>query len=579
MNWRPFTHTLTRSYMPAWAVLVVGVILTVAISVRLHRQSRATDQARFGRAIQQTAGAIHDRLQKYELTVLSLADFCATRDSITQAEWRFRIRMLANEQSYPGLLEAGFAELKPALSNAPLTTLAAAAAEAPSSSAGPFRLLHGWARPPSSMSGVDPNFLAEPDQANAAWQAILTSSATMSGIRQLSAEVNGGPAQGLTIFAPVSRGAADAPSTNTGNLAAAESRNNRAPSVRGVSFCAMEPNIMLDDLFGIAPRDVGFELFSHPVVSATNWLNPSSKQPRALDPGFRVYMRTNLPFQVLNQTWSICLYTTPLFEHESSLSRPWLVFPLGLGLTLAVTGLLVIQIHFRLRQDAVAADLKSACDDLQHVQNERERVSRELHDGAIQSLYLLQLTLGRCERLLRSNAAQAREVLARGRFAIDDLIAELRRFLLQDDSKQGKPVSLQEAQAVLQQLVQRFRNTQSVAIQMTGEASAPVFLAASQLGHLKQIAQEAMSNGLRHSRAKRICLEFSASAGLVRLDITDDGQGFDPRKSAEAGNGLANMQARAAHLGGTLGVQSSPGQGTRVTLCFPATSTIDLHHE
>ena len=168
------------------------------------------------------------------------------------------------------------------------------------------------------------------------------------------------------------------------------------------------------------------------------------------------------------------------------------MLPLGLGLTLAVTGLLVVQIHGRLRQD-LSADLKSACDDLQRVQNERERVSRELHDGAIQSLYLMQLTLGRCERLLNSNLAEVRELLSRGGFSLDDVITDLRRFLLKDDSMQRPQIDFEEAQAQLSKLVQRFRNTESIQIEMRGEHSSPVCLTASQMAHLKQIAQEAMA--------------------------------------------------------------------------------------
>ena len=213
------------------------------------------------------------------------------------------------------------------------------------------------------------------------------------------------------------------------------------------------------------------------------------------------------------------------------------------------------------------------------MQNERERVSRDLHDGAIQSLYLLQLTLGRCERLLRSSTAQAQEVLSQGKSGIDDLISELRRFLLREDTKPHGMISFKEAHAVLQGLVRRLGSTKSVRIHLKARASGQVSLTAAQLGHLRQIAQEAMSNSLRHSHAKTLRVDLSASDSMVRLAVVDDGRGFEPRGAAGAGNGLANMQARAVQLGGTLEVKSSVGQGTSVTLVFPVTSTSDLHHE
>lgn len=578
MHWHSFIRTVIRSYTPVWVVLLAGVTLTVVGSARLRQQRQVTDQARFDRAVQQTVGTIRDRMRHYGLAASSLADFFAARDSVSQPEWRFRLQALALEQNYPGLLEAGFAALEPSLSNAPPVSGGAGSVQARPPSASPFRVVHAWVRPPSAMSGVDPEFLAEPDQAAVAWQALTSSSVTLSGVRQLSAEVEGEPARGFSIFAPVFHAVVQS-ATNRAGSVQGENGDDRVRHPRGVSFCAIQPDLLLEALFGMAPREVGFELFGQGAASGVQWLNPSAKAPRALDPTFRAYIKTNVAFQVLSQTWSVHCYTTPLFEREASFSRPWLVLPLGLGLTFALSGLLAIQIHARVRQGAVAAELKLACDDLQHVQNERERVSRELHDGAIQSLYLLQLTLGRCERLLRSNAAHAREILTQGRSGIDDLISELRRFLLHEDAKPGEMVGFEEAHAGLQGLVLRLRKAESARIQLTAKSSARVSLTTAQLGHLKRIAQEAMSNSLRHSHAKTLRVALGASDSAVRLVIVDDGCGFEPPGAAATGNGLANMQARAAHLGGTLEVKSSAGCGTSVTLVFPATPTSDIHHE
>ena len=65
-------------------------------------------------------------------------------------------------------------------------------------------------------------------------------------------------------------------------------------------------------------------------------------------------------------------------------------------------------------------------------------------------------------------------------------------------------------------------------------------------------------------------VELSASEGFIQLVVADNGQGFDPSNAARTGNGLANMQARAIHLGGTLQVEAHAGHGARITLHFPA---------
>ena len=564
------TRILRRSYAPAWAVLVVGSALTGFISLSLHKSVRATEQARFERAVGQTIMVLQDRLQKYELALTGLADFIAARNTISQPEWRFRIQLLAQEQNYPGLLEAGFAEVESAMTN----SAPGSAAVLPPTTAPPplpsFHMVYSWARPPSAMDGVDQDFLAETDHGEIAWQSVLSSAPTLSGIRQLSAEVRGKPASGFTIFIPVYQPTMGLPSSNAATLPEAEMAHHRAQHARGVVFGATEPRIMLERLFGTAPREISFEIFAAAVPAVTNWLNPGSPTPVTLNPHFRAYLRKNFLLQVFDRTWSAQFYTTPLFEQESSRSRPWLVLIMGNGLTLAVTLILLTQIHARIRQGAIAHELRSACDDLQRVQNERERVSRDLHDGAIQSLYGLQLMLGRCERQLGAEAKEARELLARGRFGMDDIIAELRRFIVHDEPQQSPSLSFEEAKAAVRQMLQRFQSTESVAIELTGEASAPASLMPAHVGHLKQIVQEALSNSLRHSQARSVRVELNATGGFVHLSVEDNGRGFDPPSRAGTGNGLANMQARAAQMGGQLRVESRPGHGARVTLVFPA---------
>jgi signal transduction histidine kinase len=87
------------------------------------------------------------------------------------------------------------------------------------------------------------------------------------------------------------------------------------------------------------------------------------------------------------------------------------------------------------------------------------------------------------------------------------------------------------------------------------------------------ILREAISNSLRHSGARTITVHAQRGEGSVMLAVQDDGAGFDPAAAAGTqGHGLANMQARAEALGGSLKVVSAPGNGTRVLLVLPVTS-------
>jgi len=84
---------------------------------------------------------------------------------------------------------------------------------------------------------------------------------------------------------------------------------------------------------------------------------------------------------------------------------------------------------------------------------------------------------------------------------------------------------------------------------------------------LYRVAEEALNNTLKHAEAHSVQVNIHALDGKVRLEISDDGCGFDPAtKSKTGGMGLTNMSERSAAVGGALEVISAPGQGTRIIL-------------
>jgi signal transduction histidine kinase len=95
---------------------------------------------------------------------------------------------------------------------------------------------------------------------------------------------------------------------------------------------------------------------------------------------------------------------------------------------------------------------------------------------------------------------------------------------------------------------------------------------------LFRVAQEALTNAMKHGRAKRVEVDLSAKHEKVTLVVRDNGQGFDPaEKSTRARSqtmGLQVMREMAVSVGGTLGIDSSPGGGTRVSLSIPLGTTV-----
>ena len=86
--------------------------------------------------------------------------------------------------------------------------------------------------------------------------------------------------------------------------------------------------------------------------------------------------------------------------------------------------------------------------------------------------------------------------------------------------------------------------------------------------HLYRIAQEAITNAVKHGHAKRVVISLTDAGDCFELKVVDDGRGFARTTAALAGMGLRIMKYRAAMLGATLEVQSAPGQGTTVTCAF-----------
>jgi len=202
---------------------------------------------------------------------------------------------------------------------------------------------------------------------------------------------------------------------------------------------------------------------------------------------------------------------------------------------------------------------------------ERGRLARELHDAMSQSLFSLQLATDTAGRLLDDDPAAAADQLGLVRELSGQIAAELRTTV----------EGLRPADLERDGLAAVLRTQLTVAGRAHG---VPVDLDIAALPDLEpdvehevlRIAQEAVTNALRHARAGRVdvALALDAAAGppRVTLRVVDDGRGFDPdaRGVRSRRLGLTSMHERAASLGGTLTITSAPGRGTTVELGFPA---------
>lgn len=92
---------------------------------------------------------------------------------------------------------------------------------------------------------------------------------------------------------------------------------------------------------------------------------------------------------------------------------------------------------------------------------------------------------------------------------------------------------------------------------------------------LYRVAQEALHNIVKHASARQVRLGLTQTNGSVRLQVTDDGKGFDPAAVPDGHLGLAGMRARAEKVGAAFEVRSRPGSGTSIEIVVPVGSAVD----
>ena len=202
-------------------------------------------------------------------------------------------------------------------------------------------------------------------------------------------------------------------------------------------------------------------------------------------------------------------------------------------------------------------------------ERERARWARELHDETLQELGGLKLALRAATRLDDLDAM--REAIG---VAVDHVgagIAQLRHLITE-----LRPASLDElgVKPALEALVERVATVNDLEISLETELAyesgrEPTRHTQGLETTIYRLVQEALTNAVKHARARRLEVAVIESAGSVEITVSDDGVGFDPDAHAE-GFGLVGMRERVSLVHGTLAIESSPGRGTTLRAGIPA---------
>ena len=201
------------------------------------------------------------------------------------------------------------------------------------------------------------------------------------------------------------------------------------------------------------------------------------------------------------------------------------------------------------------------------VLEERERIGMDLHDGIIQSIYAVGLTLEHARLLMNEDKNQSRRRIEQAVTDLNSTIRDIRSYILDLRPRQLHEEDLMDG---LRRLVSEFRANTSTEVALTGPSTGLQKLPDAQAIALFHICQEALANVAKHAHASRVDIVLWATHDRVLMEISDNGRGFDTAKSnTSLGHGLANIQTRAYQVGGDVEISSEPGQGTVILAWVP----------
>ncbi|MDY6867734.1 MAG: GAF domain-containing sensor histidine kinase [Chloroflexota bacterium] len=184
------------------------------------------------------------------------------------------------------------------------------------------------------------------------------------------------------------------------------------------------------------------------------------------------------------------------------------------------------------------------------VLEERERIGMDLHDGIIQSIYAVGLTLEHARLLLGDEPAQTRKRINQSIEDLNSTIRDLRAFIMDMRPRQLYEEDLMDG---LQRLINEFRANSLVETTLSGPSEGLENLPDAHAIALFHICQEALANIAKHAHAKNVEVLVWTTAERVLMEVHDDGRGFDPQKiQLTLGHGISNMQTRARNVGGDL---------------------------
>jgi len=195
---------------------------------------------------------------------------------------------------------------------------------------------------------------------------------------------------------------------------------------------------------------------------------------------------------------------------------------------------------------------------------ERQRLARELHDSVSQALYGIALGARSARNRLARDPQRAVEPLDYVLSLAEAALADMRSLILE---LQPEALEREGLVGALAKRAEAIKGRYDIDMRTDLPDEPPIPVGTKQ--DIYRIAQEALHNLVKHSRAKHASLRLRVDRDALTMEVADDGEGFDPSQSYPGHFGLPSMRERAESGGGELQIESRPGEGTTVRVRVP----------
>lgn len=232
------------------------------------------------------------------------------------------------------------------------------------------------------------------------------------------------------------------------------------------------------------------------------------------------------------------------------------------------------QKYNQLRADSRAMQKQLKClshDLLRAQEDERRKISRELHDDISQILTGINVRLAALKLETSANTGSVSKKISNAQRLVEKSVAVVHRF-----ARELRPAMLDDLGLVpaLTTFMKEFRKRSGLPVRFVASKGIELeTLDCSRRTVLYRIAQEALTNVIKHAQASRVSVSLQCESNEICLEVVDDGKSFSvPRELANKSRkhlGLIGMRERAEMVGGKLAIESASGQGTKVRVCIP----------